>query len=400
MILGTSRARRSVARLVPVAGLLLSLLLAPRAAAIPDLFVSSSLTHSVKRFDGETGAFLGNFILRRAGGLDNTQECIFGPDGHAYVVGFGNNAVLKFHGATGESLGAFSSGFLLSGPTKATYGPDGDLYVSQWGGTRRVVRFDAITGAFQGQATNVPVTNGMGQAWDADGNLYLAFWGNDGTDGGVLRFDPAGNLLGSFVAPGFLLGPVNLWFDGAGDLLVQDWTQGSFERFDGSTGAWKSTFVTGLTRTEGWTWGPDGKLYACDWQLNTVNRYEADGSFDVVFASGANMSNPNDVTFGPEHPVSAPTPRPVALGDASSHAFPNPFRDETSIRFTLARAGRVELDVLDVRGRRVASLVRGELPPGDHSVRWDGGARAGGVYFYRLRTGNDDVRTGRIVRLR
>lgn len=399
MFLGTPAARLRIARVLSVVGLLSATLLAPRAAAaIPDLFVSSSLTHSVKRFDGATGTFLGNFILRRAGGLDNTQECIFGPDGHAYVVGFGNGAVLKFHGATGESLGAFTSGFTLSGPTKATYGPDGDLYVSQWGGTRRVVKFDAISGVFHGSVTNVAVTNGMGQAWDPAGNLYLAYWGTDGTDGGVLRFDPAGNLLGSAVDPGHLLGPVNVWFDDAGDLLVQDWTQGSFERFDAG-GQWKSTFVSGLTRTEGWTWGPDGKFYPCDWQLNTVNRYEADGAFDLVFASGANMSNPNDVTFGLEHPVAAPTPLPLGASGTVPAAFPNPFRDGTSIRFTLGRAGRVELDVVDVGGRRVASLVRGMLPSGEHAVRWDGGAGPGGVYFYRLRT-ETDVQTGRIVRLR
>jgi len=73
---------------------------------------------------------------------------------------------------------------------------------------------------------------------------------------------------------------------------------------------------------------------------------------------------------------------------------PNPFRPTTEIAFSLsgiAARGPVELTIVDLEGRRVASLLTGTVAPGTHRLRWDGatdrGTRAGsGVYFARLAT--------------
>ncbi len=68
---------------------------------------------------------------------------------------------------------------------------------------------------------------------------------------------------------------------------------------------------------------------------------------------------------------------------------PNPFRDMTTIAFTLAETGPVTLEVFDAQGRRVDTLVDGEMKAGEHTLRWTGRGRGGealgaGVYFYRL----------------
>jgi hypothetical protein len=82
---------------------------------------------------------------------------------------------------------------------------------------------------------------------------------------------------------------------------------------------------------------------------------------------------------------------------------PNPFTRGTQIRFTLSRESEARLTVFDVTGRRVATLVDGELPAGDHSYWWDGrtdlGRNAGGVYFYRLET-DGFSQTRKMVHLR
>jgi hypothetical protein len=69
--------------------------------------------------------------------------------------------------------------------------------------------------------------------------------------------------------------------------------------------------------------------------------------------------------------------------------FPNPFNPETTIRFKLATAGKAELAVFDVSGRKVRTLVNGVLTAGSHEVRWNATDDAGnllpsGVYIYRL----------------
>lgn len=88
-------------------------------------------------------------------------------------------------------------------------------------------------------------------------------------------------------------------------------------------------------------------------------------------------------------------------------AEPNPFRPAAgalALRFALAAPSRAVLDVCDVGGRRLRRLAAGELPAGEHRVRWDGRDARGrpaatGVYFVRLEAGAAS-RALRIVLLR
>jgi plastocyanin len=88
-------------------------------------------------------------------------------------------------------------------------------------------------------------------------------------------------------------------------------------------------------------------------------------------------------------PVGA-TPRGggEAIGFVSG-PWPNPSSRGASFRFTLGEGGRVHADLVDARGRHVATLVDREYPAGLHEVAWDGRGTAGrlgaGVYALRLR---------------
>ncbi len=71
--------------------------------------------------------------------------------------------------------------------------------------------------------------------------------------------------------------------------------------------------------------------------------------------------------------------------------YPNPFNPATTIRYSAPSEGHVRLDVMDVLGRRVATLVDETMTAGHHEVVWnglnEGGASvASGVYFARLQT--------------
>lgn len=70
--------------------------------------------------------------------------------------------------------------------------------------------------------------------------------------------------------------------------------------------------------------------------------------------------------------------------------YPNPFNPTTTISFTLASRGRVDLTVFNALGQQVVRLVDDDLDAGSHQVIWDGNSEGGtqvasGVYFYRLR---------------
>jgi hypothetical protein len=67
--------------------------------------------------------------------------------------------------------------------------------------------------------------------------------------------------------------------------------------------------------------------------------------------------------------------------------YPNPFNPSTAIRFSVASSGHVSLNVTDVLGRQVASLVDEILTPGTYSVQWNASSVPSGVYFYTVRSG-------------
>ncbi len=73
-----------------------------------------------------------------------------------------------------------------------------------------------------------------------------------------------------------------------------------------------------------------------------------------------------------------------------SQNYPNPFNPSTRIAFSLPKESRVSLQVFDMMGRVVATLVDEVLPAGRHAVVWNGRASDGrlmasGIYFYRLK---------------
>jgi hypothetical protein len=83
---------------------------------------------------------------------------------------------------------------------------------------------------------------------------------------------------------------------------------------------------------------------------------------------------------------------------------PNPFRRVTTIGFNLSHPGRTSLDIFDLTGRKVATLLDAVMPAGPGSAVWDGTGPDGtsvpsGVYFCRLRAGSSE-RHRKLVRLR
>ncbi len=64
--------------------------------------------------------------------------------------------------------------------------------------------------------------------------------------------------------------------------------------------------------------------------------------------------------------------------------YPNPFQEATSIDFQLAAPEHVRLDVVDVRGKVVRTLLDRVVEPGTHRVRFEAEDLASGLYFYRI----------------
>jgi hypothetical protein len=77
--------------------------------------------------------------------------------------------------------------------------------------------------------------------------------------------------------------------------------------------------------------------------------------------------------------------------------YPNPFNPSTQIRFQIARASDVTLDVYDIAGRLVASKALGVQTPGEHAVTFDASNLASGSYFYRLKNNAGAMLIGKMM---
>lgn len=72
---------------------------------------------------------------------------------------------------------------------------------------------------------------------------------------------------------------------------------------------------------------------------------------------------------------------------ALNQNYPNPFNPTTSIQYSIAEFSNVKLEVFDILGRRVASLVNASQTPGQYAVEFDAAKFASGTYIYRLEAG-------------
>ena len=67
--------------------------------------------------------------------------------------------------------------------------------------------------------------------------------------------------------------------------------------------------------------------------------------------------------------------------------YPNPFNPTTAIRFSVAPNSKTSLQIFDITGRLVETLVSGKLVTGEHEIVWNAGRQPSGVYFVRLQSG-------------
>jgi hypothetical protein len=127
-------------------------------------------------------------------------------------------------------------------------------------------------------------------------------------------------------------------------------------------------------------------------QTNIEPRIEQNDRTDVQFTM------PDDVTFvrAIASTLDSSTSNtdsliPIAVPNLST-ASPNPFNTQTTIGFTMPKSGNVNIEVYNVKGQLVRSLVNETKATGSHNIIWNGTDQNGqpvssGVYFYKMDSG-------------
>ncbi len=112
------------------------------------------------------------------------------------------------------------------------------------------------------------------------------------------------------------------------------------------------------------------------------------GRYSISFAIGSDLSHQTLVAN-----VSTSDDPTLPTEFSLSQNYPNPFNPSTTIQFSLPGASDVRLEVLNILGQVVATLVNDQQEAGYHTIDWngkDGGGNsvASGIYFYRITAGD------------
>jgi hypothetical protein len=135
-------------------------------------------------------------------------------------------------------------------------------------------------------------------------------------------------------------------------------------------------------------WGePTG--YAYNVSGTTWRQYFLGGSvagpLAITITEGATVAKLNSELEPDETPLDLPSTFTL------SQNYPNPFNPTTTISYNLPQAAEVKLEIFNILGQCVQTLVDERQSAGEHSVLWTSSGFSSGIYLYRLQTAEATV---------
>lgn len=248
---------------------------------------------------------------------------------------------------------------------------------------------------------------------DAGGRLVVGCAGAFGLlDGAVVRLDPATLAVTTEITEGALGGDLN-------DVATLDAVRGFVVVNDASFATVLKSYRRDLATAQTVLASPGfdladieindrGELWVCDRRIANpgVRVFDAATHAPLTPSPIGTGLPPFDIAFdGAPGPVAVEGAAGAPVGLAFRGAWPNPSRGAVRLGFALGAAGGdLEVEIVDVAGRRCWSTVVRAPGAGEHGVAWDGrtvrGAAApAGLYVVRARCG-PSAATGRVLRIR
>lgn len=154
-----------------------------------------------------------------------------------------------------------------------------------------------------------------------------------------------------------------------------------------STGLYSTQTLSGLSTV----WAQEGASTIGNVIVDMIDTRISDGL--VVAATHGNG------VFSANLAVTSVKPEVLAREFSLSQNYPNPFNPTTAISYQVSAVSQVSLQVFDILGKKVTTLVNEKKSAGTYTVQFDASGLASGVYLYRL-TAGDFVQTRKMILLR
>jgi len=174
-----------------------------------DLYVSDYGGNAVRRYSGVDGSSLGDFVTPGASPLAQPRGLVFGPNGNLFVISSGDHSVCEYNGSSGVYIGRFVNDTRLAGATSLTFKPNGNVLVCS-SLDISVLEFDGTTGGFLRVFNDEgPLSDPWGLRIGPNGNVFLS----DGVDRRIYEYDiESGVRVSTFVRSVSLNRPTGFCF--------------------------------------------------------------------------------------------------------------------------------------------------------------------------------------------
>jgi len=309
-----------------------------------------------------------------------------------YITDVATGVSVNLNGAEGGNDAAWSpNGKTIAFDDYDNY-PQSIYTVPSNGGIKTLVRYNSHHASWNPQSTKIAFDDNYGYigvkdvntgvetfvtyygdrpAWSPNGQ-YIAFDGWWWLGGGVwiVKIDTAGNAVEAPVqltTSGY--GPT--WKNNSKELMFVDWPDGDPNLYSIPITGGVATKIAG--RVGGFDKGDYDPAYSNNGQYIAWSSY--------TDASPVNStSNQNAIAKLPAQNKST-----------LLQNYPNPFHDKTVIAFNILQSSHVTINIYNLSGQKITTLIDADYKVGSYQTQWDGRNKNGqnvsnGIYLYQLET--------------
>ncbi len=254
----------------------------------------------------------------------------------------------------GTTWASINNGLVFTAVHALTFSGN-DLFAGTFGGGG-VYKLNKNTMTWSNLPNSYPHIWGLES--DSNGKIYAATYG-----GGVSASADGGNTWSAANGSpnAFVYG---IEIDGTGNVYASSWAAGVFVSTDGGT-SWNALGMGG---------------FGVSSMITLPSQGTGDNPAFTIYAGASNGK-----IYRLESPLTSADDDINAVSEFRlEQNYPNPFNPATTIKFSIAEAGLVQLSVFNVQGEKVAGLVNNYLQAGAHNVTFNASSLPSGVYIYQI----------------